>query len=92
MPKLMTLVLIGVFVLLLAGCIGARDMPDSAALSIQPESTQIPPVSTESPIDPQQPVTEEEVDFCLDCHTDQQALIDTAKTEEEVINENEGEG
>jgi hypothetical protein len=31
-------------------------------------------------------------DYCLECHTDQQMLIDTAKPEEEVASENEGEG
>jgi hypothetical protein len=33
-----------------------------------------------------------EVDFCIECHTDKEMLIDTAKPEEEVISENEGEG
>jgi len=30
--------------------------------------------------------------LCVDCHTDQQALIDTADPVEEVVSENEGEG
>ena len=29
---------------------------------------------------------------CVDCHSDQQSLIDTAKPQEEVQSENEGEG
>ena len=29
---------------------------------------------------------------CIDCHQDKQALIDSAKVEEEVISENEGQG
>jgi PBP1b-binding outer membrane lipoprotein LpoB len=37
-------------------------------------------------------VTAEAETYCVDCHTDQQALIDTAKPEEEVISENEGAG
>ena len=32
------------------------------------------------------------VDYCIECHINQQMLIDTAKLEEEVISENEGEG
>ena len=32
------------------------------------------------------------VDYCLDCHTNKDMLIDTADPEEEVISENEGEG
>jgi cytochrome c553 len=39
-----------------------------------------------------EPVQEEQVDYCTFCHTDKQMLIDTAKPEEEVINENKGEG
>ena len=34
----------------------------------------------------------EEENYCIECHTDQQALIDTAKPEEPVAKENEGEG
>ena len=37
-----------------------------------------------------EPVAED--DQCINCHTDKQALIDTAKPEEEVESENEGEG
>jgi hypothetical protein len=36
--------------------------------------------------------TVQAVDYCLDCHSDQELLIATAKEEEEVINENSGEG
>jgi hypothetical protein len=31
-------------------------------------------------------------DYCLDCHSDQDLLIDTAKPEEVVVSENSGEG
>ncbi|NIQ09882.1 MAG: hypothetical protein GWO08_07755, partial [Gammaproteobacteria bacterium] len=34
----------------------------------------------------------QEPNQCLDCHNDQQMLTDTAKPEEEVIVESEGEG
>ena len=32
------------------------------------------------------------VDYCVECHSDKDQLIDTAAPEEEVISENEGEG
>jgi hypothetical protein len=35
---------------------------------------------------------EPEVDYCVECHTDKEALIATAKPEVEVASENEGEG
>ena len=34
----------------------------------------------------------EQPNYCLDCHTDQKSLIDTAKPEEPVVEESEGEG
>ena len=53
------------------------------------EPTAVPteepdPTPTEEPT--------EAADACIDCHTDKQALIDTAKPEDEVVSENEGEG
>jgi hypothetical protein len=35
---------------------------------------------------------EPQVDYCIECHTDQQTLIDTADPVAEVVSENEGEG
>lgn len=37
-------------------------------------------------------IAEETPDECVNCHTDKQMLIDTAKPEEEVVSEDEGEG
>ena len=37
-------------------------------------------------------VEDQPIDYCLDCHTDQQKLIDTARPEEVILSENEGEG
>lgn len=39
-----------------------------------------------------EPLSSDAVDECLTCHIDKEMLIDTAKPEEEVIVESEGEG
>ena len=42
---------------------------------------------------PETPTSEPEVaNYCVDCHTDKDRLISTAKVEEEVVSENEGAG
>jgi hypothetical protein len=40
----------------------------------------------------EQGAVETTIDHCLACHTDKQSLIDTAKPQEEVVSENDGEG
>jgi len=40
---------------------------------------------------PEAAAAAEGLDYCLECHSDQQMLIDTAKPQEEVVSENEGE-
>ena len=57
--------------------------------------TEDPPTTTPEPDIPDE--TEEVTDVpvqetCVECHSDQQSLIDTAKPQEEVVSENEGEG
>ena len=47
---------------------------------------------TETPVEPAPVEVEEEVDACVDCHTDKDQLIDTADAVEEVESENSGEG
>jgi hypothetical protein len=54
-----------------------------AAPTEEPTSTPLPPTPTAEPVEP---------DSCSDCHTDQELLMEVADPEEEVINENEGEG
>lgn len=47
----------------------------------------------EPTLPPSTPTSEAEmVNYCLDCHTDKDDLISTAKPEEEVISENQGSG
>ena len=38
------------------------------------------------------PMEEPQANYCVECHTDKDMLIDTARPEEEVISENEGAG
>jgi hypothetical protein len=83
-----------VSVLLLAGASACQASPEEQALTASPtpvaESPTTPP--TENPTVEEAAVTEDTVDECLECHRDQQLLIDTADPEEEVISENEGAG
>ena len=60
-------------------------------LSSSPTAEIEPTAVAEASIEEVEP-TEEAVDYCLSCHTDKDELIDTAKPEEEVISESEGEG
>ena len=51
------------------------------------------PTEVAPPPEPTEEVVEEPLmDQCVECHTDQQALIDTADPVAEVVSENEGEG
>jgi len=62
---------------------------------------EVPPTATEEPVEENTPEpTEvvvdtpeaEVVDYCVDCHTEKEQLIDTAKPVVEVVSENEGAG
>ena len=69
----------------LSGCTGATPAPATPTDEpIEEESAPVEEVATVS-----EPV---EVNNCLECHTDKDSLIDTAKPEEVVVSENEGEG
>ena len=69
--------------------IGCSSKPEQENLApepteeIAPEPTPVPPTPTSEP---------EVVSQCIECHTDKDRLISTAKAEEEVISENEGAG
>jgi len=49
------------------------------------EEAPIPELTEEVAAEPQ-------VDRCVECHTDQQVLIDTANPVAEIVSENEGQG
>jgi hypothetical protein len=106
MKRTLNLILISlVFLTLAVGLWGCRDT--SAATVALAEATEIAPTPTETPDEPTATpmeameaapqetiavVEEVTLDPCSECHTDQQALIDTAKPEETLISENEGQG
>ena len=71
----------------------------SASLTAMPDESEEAAEPTEDPqteapeTEPTEAVAAEpEVDNCLECHIDQQTLIDTANPVAEVESENEGEG
>jgi hypothetical protein len=76
------LVMLTGLVLLLAGC-GRAAQPEPTATSLAPAQTELPtPTVTAQP----------QVNYCVECHTDKDSLIRTAKPEEEVVEESEGAG
>jgi hypothetical protein len=65
----------------------------SASLTAIPEEEAAAPTEeVQAPEPTEEVVVEPQVDNCIECHTDQQALIDTADPVAEVLSENEGEG
>ena len=66
----------------------------AASLTAVPEEEATAPTEEDAPdSEPTEVVAAEpEVDNCVECHTDQQTLIDTADPVAEVESENEGEG
>ena len=65
----------------------------AASLTKMPEEEVAAP--TEETTDPEptdEVAAEPQVDNCVECHTDQQALIDTADPVADLVSENEGEG
>ena len=77
--KLLSTLIVAVFVL--------------SACGTQPAATTPNPTATESPIETETVVdVQPEADECLTCHTDKQRLIDTAKPEEVAESESKGVG
>ncbi len=82
MKKILTTLLLGVGLVLLAGC-GASTTPTAETPAETAVVTEAPAAAAP---------TAETVDNCVDCHTNKQMLIDTAKPEEPVESESEGVG
>lgn len=87
------------------GCSAAQDLPEmpveAAAADISDAATSAdtapapdePTPTDETDLDNDLAVdAAEEQDYCIDCHTDQAMLTNTAAPEEEAEPENEGEG
>ena len=64
----------------------------AARLTEMPEAAAATPTQPSVPEPTEEVVAEPQVDNCLECHTDQQMLIDTADPVAEVVSENEGQG
>lgn len=71
----------GLLALLLAGC---GQAPTATPTSVPPQE----PTQTAAPT----AMAVATVNYCVDCHTDKDQLIQTAKPEEEVESEDEGVG
>jgi len=77
----------------IAGC--ARTSASMDVTAGQPLLSDVPlstPASLSTPVSAENSPASAEPDYCLDCHTDKQRLIDTAKPEEKVASESKGEG
>ena len=82
-PQHWLAILIAITALMLAGCSG-QGTPLSPTETIPPATTE--PEAMEATEPAQEP------DECIQCHTDQQRLIDTAAPEEPAAAESSGEG
>lgn len=85
MRKLFAVLILSLALLLLGACTAqtpTTTVPDETEVSIS-ESTPdtVVPISLEPP-----------VDYCIECHTDKDMLIETAATEEEAAHGEESEG
>lgn len=74
------LVMLTGLVILLTGC----------ARATQPLPTATMPLPTQPPVPTA--TTQPQVNYCVECHTDKDSLIRTAKPEEAVVEESEGAG
>lgn len=87
---------LGVLLVLLAGCSSAAPSPTATNPPVEPTVAAPGPTAAEAAATATTAptATEEiaEVDQCVECHTDKDQLISTAKVEEEVEKESEGAG
>jgi hypothetical protein len=91
MKRNRVLVLFVFLLLLLSACRGQATPEPTASAQPESQSPTATPVLQATEVVLVEP-TVQAVDYCLDCHTDKDMLIATAREEQEVINENSGEG
>jgi hypothetical protein len=95
MKKIWLVLVVG---LLLTACGPAATPEPTATLPPTETNTPVPPTDTPEPTatETQEPTSTPTevvvVDFCVECHTDKDQLILTAKVEPEVESESEGVG
>jgi len=104
-PKSKILIYVGFLILLIGVTLGACSQvsigEEAGTSQLEVPAALVEP--TDVPIEAAQALVEPEttdlmaseevaISDCLVCHTDKQMLIDTAKPEEEVVSESEGEG
>ena len=80
LPIILTMLFIS-----LAGCTGTPATPEQH--HDEEEAEEVAPAPKSDAI-----VDAVEPDHCLECHTDKERLIETAKPEEVVVSESEGAG
>jgi len=73
---------------LLSACTSTEE--GTASPTPSPQAVVTEPVSIDE--DDATSSDEASIDQCIVCHSDKQALIDTAMPEQDLISENEGEG
>lgn len=83
---------LAVLICLLVAC--APQAPQAVPVETEPVMPEAVPTETTAPSPtPESTATETvETDACVDCHTDKDQLILTAKVEEEIPEESEGTG
>lgn len=93
MHKMKCLAILGVFWVILSGCRGAEGL--TSEIGEQDSvgaSTPIAALTEPQEANISEDLADSEPNYCLECHTDKQRLIDTARLEEEVIKESTGMG
>ena len=87
MTKKIRIIFTAILTMLVLGLSGCGSVP-----SVSETPTSEPTEAVAPDPEPAPTMETAEVDHCLDCHTDKQRLISTAKVVEEIVSENEGAG
>ena len=66
-------------------------LPAAAVAQITDEAVEVSDAPAEDPTQTEM-APAEQVNYCIECHTDKDELVDTAAPEQEVVEESEGAG